>query len=104
MSSKIRIRSTRKEYDLIAKKRGIKEPQIMSTEQLLDTLSRYDSKREAESNRRKLLKLFKIKPSKFAKIQNISKNGLRKAEKLKNKSIDELQEIPRLRRIKNHVI
>ena len=32
MSSKIRIRSTRKEYDLIAKKRGIKEPQIMSTE------------------------------------------------------------------------
>ena len=31
MSSKI-IQFTRKEYDLIAKKRGIKEPQIMSTE------------------------------------------------------------------------
>ena len=74
----------------------------MSTEELLDTLSRYDSKREAESNRRKLLKLLKIKPNKFAKIQNISKNGLRKAEKLKNKSIDELQEIARLRRIKNY--
>ena len=88
MSSKI-IQFTRKEYDLIAKKRGIKEPQIMSTEQLLDTLSRYDSKREAESNRSKLLKLLKIKLKKIAKIQNISKNDLHRAEKLQNKSIDE---------------
>ena len=37
---------TRKEYDLIAKKRGIKDPQNMSTEELLNTLSRYDSKRK----------------------------------------------------------
>ena len=88
MSSKI-IQFTRKEYDLVAKKRGIKEPQIMSTEQLLDTLSRYDSKREAESNRSKLLKLLKIKLKKIAKIQNISKNDLHRAEKLQNKSIDE---------------
>ena len=88
MSSKI-IQFTSKEYDLIAKKRGIKEPQIMSTEQLLDTLSRYDSKREAESNRSKLLKLLKIKPKKIAKIQNISKNDLHRAKKLQNKSIDE---------------
>ena len=88
MSSKI-IQFTSKEYDLIAKKRGIKEPQIMSTEQLLDTLSRYDSKREAESNRSKLLKLLKIKLKKIAKIQNISKNDLHRAEKLQNKSIDE---------------
>ena len=46
---------TRKEYDLTAKNRGIKEPQKMSTEELLDTLSRYDSKREVKSNHRKLL-------------------------------------------------
>ena len=48
------------------------------------------------------MKLLKIKPKKIAKIQNISKHDLRKAEKLKNKSIDELQEIARLRRIKNY--
>ena len=48
MTSRV-ITLIRKEYDLIAKNRGIKEPQKMSTEELLDTLSRYDSKREAES-------------------------------------------------------
>ena len=86
MTSKI-IEFTRKEYDLIARSRGIKEPQKMSTEELLNTLSRYDSKRKVKSNRRKLLK---IKLEKIAKIQNISKNELNKAEKLQNKSIDEL--------------
>ena len=70
----------------------------MSTEELLNTLSRYDSKRKVKSNRRKLLK---IKLEKIAKIQNISKNELSKAEKLQNKSIDELRGIARLRRIKN---
>ena len=98
MTSKI-IEFTRKEYDLIAKNRGIKEPQNMSTEELLNTLSRYDSKRKVKSNRRKLLK---IKLEKIAKIQNISKNELSKAEKLQNKSIDELRGIARLRRIKNY--
>ena len=48
MTSKI-IKFTREEYDL-AKNRGIKEPQNMSTEELLDTLSRYDSKREINHN------------------------------------------------------
>ena len=98
MTSKI-IEFTRKEYDLIARSRGIKEPQKMSTEELLNTLSRYDSKRKVKSNRRKLLK---IKLEKIAKIQNISKNELNKAEKLQNKSIDELWGIARLRRIKNY--
>ena len=98
MTSKI-IELTRKEYNLIAKNRGIKEPQNMSTEELLNTLSRYDSKRKVKSNRRKLLK---IKLEKIAKIQNISKNELSKAEKLQNKSIDELRGIARLRRIKNY--
>ena len=47
---------TRKECTLIAKNRGIKEPQKMSAEELLDTLSRYDSNRKAESNCRELNK------------------------------------------------
>ena len=70
----------------------------MSTWELIDTISRYDSRRKVKSNRRKLLK---IKLEKIAKIQNISKNELNKAEKLQNKSIDELRGIARLRRIKN---
>ena len=90
---------TRKEYDLIAKNRDIKEPQKMSTEELLDALSRYDSKRKINSNRRKILKM---RLEKIGKIQNISKNGLSRAEKLQNKSIEELQGIAKLRRIKNH--
>ena len=70
----------------------------MSTEELLNFLSRYDSRRKVDSNRKKLLK---IKLKKIAKIENISKNELNKAEKLQNKSIDELRGIARLRRIKN---
>ena len=56
MTSKI-ITLTRKEYDLIAKNRGIKEPQKMSTGELLDTFYRYDTKREVKINRRKLNKI-----------------------------------------------
>ena len=44
MTSK-NIELTRKEYNLFAKNRRIQEPQNMSTEELLNTLSRYDSKR-----------------------------------------------------------
>ena len=71
----------------------------MSTKELLDTLSRYDSQRKVKSNRRKLLK---IKLEKIGKIQNISKNDLSRAEKPQNKSIDELQEVARLTRIKDY--
>ena len=39
MTSKIEF--TRKKYNLIAKCRGIKEPENMFTKELLDTLSRY---------------------------------------------------------------
>ena len=60
---------TRKEYNPIAKNRGIIEPQKMSTEELIDILSRYDSRCNVKSNNRKLLK---IKLKKKAKIQNIS--------------------------------
>ena len=51
------IEFTRKEYDIIARIRGIKELRNMSIEELLDALSRYDSKRKGKSNRRKLLKM-----------------------------------------------
>ena len=43
-----------------------------------------------------------MKLDKIAKKQNISRNELRKAEKLQSKSIDELKEIAILRRIKNY--
>ena len=48
---------TRKEYNLTAKSRGIKELQNVSTEELLNTLSRYDSRHKLKSNRRKLFKM-----------------------------------------------
>ena len=92
------VELTRKEYSLIAKKQRYCKPQKMSAQELIDTLSRYDSRRKGKSNRRKLLK---IKLEKIAKIQNISKNELNKAERLQEKLIDELKEIARLRRIKN---
>ena len=65
----------------------------MSAKELLDTLSKYDTKRKVISNRRKILKMGL---EKIAKIQNISENELRKAENLQSKSIDELREIARL--------
>ena len=71
----------------------------MPTEDLLSTLSIYDSRSEVKNNRKKLLK---IKLEKVAKTQNISKNYLSKAEKLQNKSIDELRGVAGLRRIKNY--
>ena len=95
MTSKIEF--TRKELNFVAKNRGIKELQNMCTEELLNTLSRYDNKRKVKNNSKKLSK---IKLEKIAKIQNISENELRKAENLQSKSIDELQEIARLRRFK----
>ena len=53
---------------------------------------------DVKSNCKKLLE---IGPEKIAKIQNISKNELNPAKKLQKKSIDELNEIARLRKIKN---
>ena len=59
----------------------------MSTKELLDTLSRYDTKRKVNSNRRKILKMGL---EKLAKMKNISENELRKAENLQSKSRDGL--------------
>ena len=88
------VERTREEYNLIKERRGIKKTQNMSTKKLINTLNRYDSKRKGE-------KLSKIGLGKVAKIPNISENEVNQAEKLQRKSIDELKEIARLRRIKN---
>ena len=70
----------------------------MSTEEFIDTLSTYDTKRKVNSNHRKILKMGL---EKIAKIQNNSKKDLSMVEKLQNKSIDELSGIARLRGFKN---
>ena len=88
---------TRKEYKKKKKSRRIKERQKMSTEDLLNTF--YDSRRKVVSSNRKLSKLNK---KKIAETQNISENDLNRAEKLINKSIDELHRISKLRGIKNY--
>ena len=67
------VKLTRKEYNIIAKNRGIIEPQNLSIWELLNTLSRYDSRHKVKSNRRKLLE---NKATKIAKIQNNSKNEI----------------------------
>ena len=85
MSPRIR----RKEYNLIAKrKRGIKEPQNMSKEELLNTLIRYNSKREVKKSRKKLLKLGQ---EKIAEEENISRNELNQVKNFFKKSIDEFK-------------
>ena len=43
-----------------------------------------------------------MKLQKIAKIQNISKNDLSRAEKLQNKSIDRLKEVAKFRKLKNY--
>ena len=66
----------------------------MSTKKLINTFNRYDSKSKGE-------KLSKIGLGEVAKIPNISENEVNQAKKVQRKSIDELKEIARLRRIKN---
>ena len=51
------VEFTRKEYNLIAKNRGIGETQKMSTKELLNTLTRCDSRRKVKNNCKKLSKI-----------------------------------------------
>ena len=92
------VELTRKEYNTFAKNRSIVDPQNMLTKALLITLSRYDSGRKITSTSTKLLD---IGLEKIAKIKNIWKFELSRAQKLQRKSKDELKDIARLRRIKN---
>ena len=87
MTSKIKF--TRKELNLVAKDRGIKSPQNMSTEELLDALIKYDSEHEVKNNRKKLEKMDLKKLLKYKIFQKISKNYLSMTKQLQNKSIDE---------------
>ena len=90
---------TRKKLNLVAKSRGIKEPHKMSTGDLINALSRQDSKRESYSVRRKFKKL---ELNNLVKKQNVSESDLRKARKLYSMPIDNLKKIAILRRIKNY--
>ena len=90
---------TRKKLNLIAKNRGTKGPHKMSIDDLINALSRQDSKHKSYSIRRKLKKL---NLNKFIKKQNVSKNDLRKAKELHNMPIDNLKKIAILRRTKNY--
>ena len=73
------VKLTRKEYNIIAKNRGIIERQNMTTQELINTLTRYDSGRKVKIIHRELLK---IGLEKIAKVHNISKNKLNQAKKL----------------------
>ena len=92
------VELTRKECNIIAKNQSIIEPQNMTTQELINTVIRYDIRRKVKSNRKKLIK---IGLEKIAKIQNISKYELNEAKKLQRELIDELKVIARLRNIKN---
>ena len=92
------VELNRKEYNIIAKYWGIIEPQKMSTKELMNTLSRYDSRCKVKNI---LKNLSGVGLEKIAKRQNISKNELNQATELEIKSIDGLKETARLRRIKN---
>ena len=72
------VELNRKEYIFIAKNGVIIEAQNMTTQELIDTLFRYVSRRKVKNNRKKLLK---IELEKIAKIQNISKNELNQSKK-----------------------
>ena len=50
----------------------------MTTQELTNTLTRYDSRRKVKNNSKQLLK---IGLGKIAKIQNISKNDLNQLKK-----------------------
>ena len=67
----------------------------MFTSDLLNALSRYDSRCKSYKIRRKL------SINKYIKKQNISENDLRKVTKLQSMSIAGLRKIPKLRKLKN---
>ena len=88
------VELTREEYNITVKNRGIIQPQKMSAQELLSTINRYESRHKSRH-------LSKIGLEKMAKRQNILENELNQAKNLQIKSIDELKQIARLRRIKN---
>ena len=80
---------TRKKLILKAKSKGIKELHKMSTSDLINALSRHDSKCRSYPIRRKIWKTY----PKFVKKQNILEDDLHKATKLQNMSHDDLKRL-----------
>ena len=70
----------------------------MSISDLLNALSRHDSKHKSYNTRRKFKKVY----PRFVKKQNILQNDLRKVTMLQNMSLDDLKKIAKLWRIKNY--
>ena len=92
---------TRKELNIYAKNKGIKEPHKMSTHDLIHihTLHIQDIKLKSHCIRGKINRL---NLKKIGKKQNVSKRDLREVTKLHNMSLDDLKKIAILRRIKNY--
>ena len=51
------VELTRKKYIIITKNRGIIEPQNMTTQKLINTLTRYDSRRKVKKICKKKIKI-----------------------------------------------
>ena len=81
----------RKDYNIVAKYRGYKEPHKMSTIDLINAFYRNGTKRK--SCNIFVEKFRRLKLINFPKKQNVSENDLRKAKKLHNLSIDALKKI-----------
>ena len=92
----------RKDYDIIAKNRGIKEPHKMSTKDLINALNalyRQNIKRKSYSIRKKFRK-FGL--NRYIKKQNVSESDFYKATKLQKLWLDGPKQIANLRRIKDY--
>ena len=77
------VELTRKEYNIIAKNRGIIEPQNTTTQELINTPARYDSRCEVKNSSRKLLKIGLEKLLKykiFQKMNSIKSKSFKKKQ------------------------
>ena len=91
-------KNTRENLNITAKNLGIKKPSNMIITDLLDTIYKYQIKRNSYRLRRKFKRL---DLNKYVKKQNVTKNDLNEATRLNNKLLDDLQKVVKLRRIKN---
>ena len=72
------IKLTSEEYHLMAKNRGIKEPQNMSRKKLLNKLNRHDNKCTHK-------KISRTGLEKITELQNISENEINQVKSWKKK-------------------
>ena len=74
----------RKDYNLIAEKRGIKEPHKVSTKDLLNALHTFYRRNIKHKSYSTCRKFKKLGLDKHTKKQNVSESDLCKARKLHN--------------------